>query len=313
MGYANVITPTYTITSNDYFIVYNNTAAGNMTLPAAITGIGNFKGRIYKIKNNNVTRPLAIYAAGAETISGNNPVLVPAQQTIELISTGTTSGITWDVVSLGIVSFDTDGIRVSLANEGCPSCAAYDAAATDSWVSITAAEYVSLTTTLSASAYVASPPQMSTTSDNTWSAGYTITESFTNESLIPAANYVLALSIRTGTLAPSSLAGLKLRVSNTTQTSGYTLIPVSGSTTPNIPVGSPAAQTIYYFVLKKPTNQTPAGSASNVAIYIPTMGQVGVVSTTGSLFYIASDASNPSNPFTVSPQFQVLATPSKSW
>jgi hypothetical protein len=45
-----IVTTSGTVGSGDYYIAYNGSADGTLTLPAAITGTGNFAGRTYHFK-----------------------------------------------------------------------------------------------------------------------------------------------------------------------------------------------------------------------------------------------------------------------
>ena len=100
-SYLAVTATTYNLTATDFHVSYNGTANAVFNLPAAISGVGNFKGRMYTIKNNT-SFSVRVNPAGSETINGNTNVLVPANQSVQLISTGLTgASSTWEVVSLG--------------------------------------------------------------------------------------------------------------------------------------------------------------------------------------------------------------------
>ena len=68
--YTAVTAATYAMTSADFHISYNGTANATFTLPAAIAGEGNFKGRMYTIKNNTAFT-ITVNPAASETINGN--------------------------------------------------------------------------------------------------------------------------------------------------------------------------------------------------------------------------------------------------
>lgn len=99
--YNAVTSTSYNLSATDFHVSYNGTADASFNLPAAISGNGNFKGRLYTIKNNtNFT--ITVNPAGSETINGNATVSVPANQSIQLINTGLTgASSTWEVVSSG--------------------------------------------------------------------------------------------------------------------------------------------------------------------------------------------------------------------
>ncbi|WP_449398571.1 hypothetical protein [Chryseobacterium wanjuense] len=109
----NAVTATlYTLTATDFHVSYNGTANATFNLPAAISGNGNFKGRMYTIKNNtNFT--ITVNSATPETINGNASVSVPANQSVQLINTGLTgANPVWEVVSTGSSS-TTNNITAS--------------------------------------------------------------------------------------------------------------------------------------------------------------------------------------------------------
>lgn len=102
--YNAVTAALYNLTATDFHVSYNGTANATFNLPAAISGNGNFKGRMYTIKNNtNFT--ITVNSATPETINGNASVPVPANQSVQLINTGLTgANPTWEVVSTGSTS-----------------------------------------------------------------------------------------------------------------------------------------------------------------------------------------------------------------
>ena len=250
-----------------------------------------------------LTRTAGTYAAGGGNVVYN----------LTGTYTGATGGtVTFTTSECGAVTFIGDAIRSALAAAGCASCAAYEAAAVDTWVPITAVEHGRVLSNISGmGAYGATAAQMGTTSTNSWSAGYTYTENFTNQTQLPASNYPVALSIRTGgTLAPLSMVGLKLKVSSTSQTAGYATIPAAASTPATATL---TANTLYYFVLKKPTTLT-AAAPSNLAMYTPADFQIGTVTIGGTGYYDAGDTATPATIITTfAPLVQVLSTPTKQW
>lgn len=95
--YKTVAAATYAITSSDFYVSYTGTANSIFTLPAAITGLENFKGRMYTIKNNT-TFTVTVNPTTPETINGSTSITVPAGQSVELISTGQTGAVsTWEL------------------------------------------------------------------------------------------------------------------------------------------------------------------------------------------------------------------------
>ena len=95
--YSTVTSATYAMTSADFYISYNGTANATFTLPVAISGEGNFKGRMYNIKNNTAFT-ITVNPAASETINGNAGITVAPNQSLQLISTGLTGAAsTWEI------------------------------------------------------------------------------------------------------------------------------------------------------------------------------------------------------------------------
>jgi len=112
--YNQITASTYTMNTNDYYVVYNGAAAGQITLPTSVTGGGttaaanspstgrgaNLQGRLYYIKNTTAAQTLTITPAGTETIDGNATITVAAGQSVQIVSTGLTgTAATWEVVT----------------------------------------------------------------------------------------------------------------------------------------------------------------------------------------------------------------------
>ena len=301
------VTSSYTLTATDYFVVYNGTSNATFTLPAALAaGSGNFMGRVYKIKNNSSFQ-LIIDPAGSERINTENIATITRGNTLELISTGLTSGSTWEAVS----GLSEDGIRKALESGGCTSCTVYDLANINSWVQITSVEYSLLLTGLAGmAAYGAPGATMNMASTNGFGGATTMTQNFTTMSQMPPGYYPVALSVKTGSIAPVNMSGMNFKLSNTGQSSGYFTV---ASALPD--ASFVAAQTTYYYVLKRSSIQSPTGAPSNMAMYQTNSRQVGViVSAAGTnMFYGSGDNSSPSNSINNTPLFQVLATTVKGW
>ncbi|WP_300686809.1 hypothetical protein [Chryseobacterium sp.] len=99
-----IVTASSAIGANDYYTAYNGTADGILTLPAAISGTGNFAGRTYHFKNTG-GKTLTISAAGSELIDDQNvtgvgvpAITVPPGYYAFLVNKGTTAGTTWELV-----------------------------------------------------------------------------------------------------------------------------------------------------------------------------------------------------------------------
>ncbi|MGJ1198797.1 hypothetical protein ACR777_21155 [Sphingobacterium spiritivorum] len=109
-GIYKTVAANTALSITDYYTAYNGSSAGIITLPAAISGTGNFKGRIYYIKNTS-NSALTVAASGAELIEGApdiSSVIVPPGYYVKLISKGTTTGSTWAFLML--VNGKTDDI-----------------------------------------------------------------------------------------------------------------------------------------------------------------------------------------------------------
>jgi len=104
--YNNITATTYTLLASDYYLAWNGSSAGAVTLPAAISGSGNFSGRIYHIKNTSTSSSLTIAANGSELMDdqsgpGVASITLPAGYYGMFISKGTASGVTWEVAIVG--------------------------------------------------------------------------------------------------------------------------------------------------------------------------------------------------------------------
>jgi len=101
---------------NDFYVAYNGLANGTLTLPTAISGAGNFLGRVYHIKNTS-TSSLSVNASGGELIdnqsgSGVASINIPAGFYAMLISKGTVSGTTWEVALIANAGLSGDATRL---------------------------------------------------------------------------------------------------------------------------------------------------------------------------------------------------------
>ncbi|MCQ9637331.1 hypothetical protein MP477_20470 [Chryseobacterium sp. WG23] len=92
------------VDANDYYIAYSGNSNGTLTLPAAVTGSGNFIGRTYHFKNTG-TATLSIAASGTELIdnqsgAGVASISVPPGYYALFISKGTVTNTTWELILL---------------------------------------------------------------------------------------------------------------------------------------------------------------------------------------------------------------------
>lgn len=107
-NYKIIPVTNYNLDVSDYYIAYNGNADGTVLLPSAVSG--NFKGRVYSIKNTS-NFALTVAANGAEKIDGIadvSSVIIPPGYFAKLISKGTTTGSTWE--TLVLAKGNTDAI-----------------------------------------------------------------------------------------------------------------------------------------------------------------------------------------------------------
>jgi hypothetical protein len=85
-----------TLLATDFVVLYNGTTAGTFTLPSGL----NTEGRLYTIKNTTTARTLTLNTTNSETISGSPSLSIPAGQSVQVITTGVTTGAaTYEIVS----------------------------------------------------------------------------------------------------------------------------------------------------------------------------------------------------------------------
>lgn len=106
------------IGANDFYVVWNGTSGGTLTLPAAINGPGNYKGRLYFIKNTTTASNLTVAAIGSELIDGAASISLPPGYGVNLVNTGATSGTAWEVVSFMNSSMPQFRTTSAIANSG---------------------------------------------------------------------------------------------------------------------------------------------------------------------------------------------------
>ncbi|MFP3591403.1 hypothetical protein [Chryseobacterium sp. SIMBA_038] len=111
--YSAVSTTPYTLTSTDFHVSYNGSSNAVFNLPPAINGVGNFKGRMYTIKNNT-NFAITVNAAAPETINGSTNVSIPANQSLQLINTGLNgANSTWETISSGSTLTASNGLAIT--------------------------------------------------------------------------------------------------------------------------------------------------------------------------------------------------------
>lgn len=292
------------VTANNYALTTSSSYSGTITIPYTV-GVGGDAYPAQTIVSNGLTftRNAGTYTASSGTIT----------YTISGTYTGASGSsftITTDAYAGGTSVIIFDAIRSALSQAGCSSCAAYDAAYQDYWVSITSTEYAQLASTVaSASKYVASDGFMSQTPFSTYGTGFSATQG-SSQSTVPANTYIYAFQYKPGGSATSIYTtGLKLKMSSSL-TGSYSDIG------PTMPSSSNSSSYVnYYFVLKRPSIGSTGGSAKYIGFYDGGSARVGT--TTGgsnyakigdnSYFGVLVDASF-SNTF-----IQVLATYTKQW
>lgn len=114
------------IGANDYYVVWNGAANGTLTLPAAITGAGNFKGRLYFIKNTTTSTYLNLAANGSEQIDGNPSITLPPGYAVNLVNTGATTGTTWEVIAFVSTTIPQFRTNSAVSNTGTISLTGQD-------------------------------------------------------------------------------------------------------------------------------------------------------------------------------------------
>ena len=101
-----LVTTNYNMSITDYYVAYNGSSAGTITLPAAIAAYpaaGHIKGRVYYIKNTG-TSTVSVFANGSEMIDNQTGLPVASIGLgqgwfVMLISNGNIGGVaTWEAM-----------------------------------------------------------------------------------------------------------------------------------------------------------------------------------------------------------------------
>lgn len=100
-AYKSVTTSTYTAGEDDFYVVWNGTGAGTITLPASASGADR-TGRLYYFKNTSSVYTLTIDAAGTELIDDAQTILLQPGETALLVKTNvnTVSGTTYEIIQV---------------------------------------------------------------------------------------------------------------------------------------------------------------------------------------------------------------------
>jgi hypothetical protein len=215
-----------------------------------------------------------------------------------------------------------DAIRGQLTT----NAAAYDAAAVDTWVAITNAEYTLLQNSANvngAGTYLTANSIMNSNTNegyNNVTLGSYAGTPATNFVAVPNNNYIYAFRLRTQPGWTNTANGIVRFNGTSTAVSNFTPLGTSGGVAGRLPnpYGTFTTNTLYSFVLKRPTAKTTL-AAGLVTVFCPADGYIGGVNSgVGSYNYNAGNVANMAtaiytNVATSLPCYQVLATPTKSW
>ena len=130
-GDYKIVSGDVTLDDSDFYIAFNSPGGrGTILLPKAISGPGNFKGRIYGIKNISAQGDLFVFseAPGLEKIDATGDVdyiVVPPGYYAELISKGTITGTTWELSMLVPTKLSSKMTRLSNVAIGVPKNSSY--------------------------------------------------------------------------------------------------------------------------------------------------------------------------------------------
>ena len=247
------------VTVNCAGITSSFTPAGNLTNGTAYTGTitipysaGNstsYPAQSFTSNGLTFTRPAGTYTSSTGNVIYNITGTYTGTTGAALTVTVNVSGSSSCTAVLG------DAIRGALST----NLAAYNAAATDAWVAVTAAEYAQLRNTLvNDNIGGASDADLINTSSSTGAGtGKTIGGGSTHAGVI--GNYVVAFAVMP-TAVGQSTVGMKVKT-GTAVNAGYVAY---GGTLPTVSTAS--ATTPLYFVIKKPT----AASNNYLGVYTGT-------------------------------------------
>ena len=129
-GDYKIVSDDVTLDDSDFYIAFNGIGRGTILLPKAISGPGNFKGRIYGIKNISAQGELFVFseAPSLEKIDATGDVdyiVVPPGYYAELISKGTTTGTTWELSMLVPTKLSSKMTRLLNVAIGVPKNSSY--------------------------------------------------------------------------------------------------------------------------------------------------------------------------------------------
>lgn len=311
-------------------------APGSLSCGGAISGIYNqgtaLNGNNIKTITVTATSP-GKYVASTNTVNGvsfsSNSVLYVTGPGTAIYLTGSGTPLangtfTYTLTLAGqTCTFNVifgDAIRASLNSVGCTSCVAYDAAAVNTWVPVTQAEYDAVFNNVPGVSKTGCDDVAMTTAPSGVTGQYTIANSGTGVSTIPASSYVVALkaSVRGSATGASILLKTGTGVGNNV-TGTYSDYPTTGTVTPAFSTG--ASTSYMYWVMKKPSVTTYNGGATYAAIFPnATAGTTFINLCTSSPYTTSFPYYNLGNQnsglvtsYTGVYQFQTLTTTTKSW
>jgi hypothetical protein len=293
-----------TITANKFDLIKDSAYSGTISIPYTVAGGGDTYPAETITSNGFVfTRNAGTYSAPSGSIS----------YTFSGTYTGTTNSvftINTDSYAGGCAIVIFDAIRGALAQGGCTSCAAYDAAAANAWIMITATEYAQVALLVGAGKYVANDTYMNGTPQTGFydnGMGVSLTMATSGQTLVPANNFIVAFSIKTQSYTGAIANNLKLKRSLTSLSSGYS---DEGSfvTSPS----TSASNTRYYWVRKRPS-ATIGVSAAYIACFHRGGSSMVGINNIGTNWSTNGDVNSFPGTSPYTPFIQVISTPTKQW
>ena len=299
--YENYVSPEIPIPSQ-----YCNDGASNWTFSytyplGTFSSTGNLTAYIY-FKKGGVDTPWPAFQVTNIATINFNCVSAP------LVVNGATLSNTVGIDEGG------DAIRGQLTTRG----AAYDAAAVNQWISISAAEYNNLASNVSGAVRKGASDTVLANNHNTITTmtGGTYTSlasGLLTSDQIPPSNYIFAYRLKTSGLETTTMTNCQVKFNATSANGTYTAL---GNALP-VPYTSaiPDDYTNYYYVLKRPTVRTSSTGNTFIAIYDPNRN-IGVPTSQNTAFYfVSTNTNNFTNASYTNGTVahQVLCTPTKSW
>lgn len=292
---------TYTVSLGGQTCTFNVTYAGNATFgcsntsqtqsPAGLLNNGTAYTGTYTIPYTAGNG--AAYSASSVTVSGltlshaAGNYAVGSGNIVYTLS-GTYTGSSNNSVSFTIPECSTvpnfgDAIRAALAAGGCASCAAYDAASVNQWVSVSASEYnqlgnfMTLNTAGDNDADIANNLSVWASFGN-GTANPSSTESITGPTYaqVPANNYVIAFAAIVG--QQNSSVGAHLKYANGSVFGSY----FNDNGNLSVPGTTPAGNMMYN--VKKRPSSVISGSAAECGFYHGNNAFIGTYNNGGSSY-----------------------------